>query len=308
MATEGLQSLGSRAILSYMYPRLNEMPANWVGNVGMYVPSDQASETHKWLGMAPAMREWIGGRHVEKPRDYGITIENKKFEGTIGVTLDEIRRDKTGLVQVRIDDLVRRANNHWAKLLSELIDAAESTVCYDGQFLVDTDHVDYNSGTQDNDITFAAATGTTPTVTEMVDALLASFSQMYGFKDDQGEPINEDVSNFLVMVPTTYWSVAHKAVNQELIGSGETNSLNKGDVSISVVMNPRLTWTTKMMTFATDSPVKPFILQDEVPVTVSSKAEGSDYEHDYDAHEYGVKAVRNVGPGMWQSCCMTTFT
>jgi phage major head subunit gpT-like protein len=306
MATEGLQSTHSRDVLGFMYPRLVEAPAGWVNQVGMYIPSDQASETHKWLGMAPVMREWVGGRQSSKPRDFGITIENKKFEATMRLSLDEIRRDKIAQVQVRINDLVRRANNHWAKLASELIDAAETTVCYDGQFLVDTDHSEGDSGTQDNDLTFAAATGTTPTVSEMVDAILASISAMKGFKDDQGEPINQDVSSFLIMVPTTYWSVAHKAVVQELIASGETNALS--GVNLNVVMNPRLTWTTKMMTFATDSSVKPIILQDEVPVTLSAMAEGSDYEHKYDAHEYGVKAVRNVGPGMWQSCCMTTFT
>lgn len=306
MATEGLQSTHSRDVLGYMYPRLTELPANWVSQVGMYIPSDQASETHKWLGMAPVMREWIGGRQKSKPKDYGITIVNKKFEATMGLSVDEIRRDKIAQVQLRIDDLVRRANGHWTKITSELIDAAESTVCYDGQFLVDTDHVDGDSGTLSNDVTFAAATGTTPTVSEMVDAILASIQQMYTFKDDQGEPINQDVSNFLVMVPTTYWSVAHKAVVQELIASGETNALN--GVNLNVVLNPRLTWTTKMMTFAVDSPVKPIILQDEVPVTISSMAEGSEHEHKFDEHEYGVKAVRNVGPGMWQSCCMTTFT
>lgn len=306
MATEGLQSTHSRDVLGYMYPRLTELPANWVSQVGMYIPSDQASETHKWLGMAPVMREWIGGRQKSKPKDYGITIVNKKFEATMGLSVDEIRRDKIAQVQLRIDDLVRRANGHWTKITSELIDAAESTVCYDGQFLVDTDHVDGDSGTLSNDVTFAAATGTTPTVSEMVDAILASIQQMYTFKDDVGEPINQDVSNFLIMVPTTYWSVAHKAVVQELIASGETNALN--GINLNVVLNPRLTWTTKMMTFAVDSPVKPIILQDEVPVSISSMAEGSEHEHKFDEHEYGVKAVRNVGPGMWQSCCMTTFT
>lgn len=306
MATEGLQSTHSRDVLGFMYPRLETTPAGWVNDIGMYIPSDQSSETHKWLGMAPVMREWVGGRQKSKPSDYGITIVNKKFEATMGLSVDEIRRDKIAQVQVRINDLVQRANGHWPKILSELIDVAESTVCYDGQFLVDTDHVDGDSGTQDNDLSFAAATGTTPTTTEMVDAILASVQQMMSFKDDKGEPINQNVSNFMIMVPTTYWSVAHKAVVQELVGNGETNGLR--GVNLEVVMNPRLTWTTKFMTFAKDSTVKPFILQDEVPVTISSKAEGSEHEHDCDEHEYGVKAVRNVGPGMWQSCCMTTFT
>lgn len=307
MATQatGLQSTQTRDILGYMYQRVTQDPMNWAGQVGMYIPSDQAVEKHRWLGMAPMMREWVGGRQTHKPNAYGINVENKKFEATMDIAVDDIRRDKTKIVEVRINDMIAKANNHWAKLLSDLLNVAESTLCYDGKNWVATDHNESGSN-QSNSISFAAATGTSPTVTEMVDAILESVKQIYSFKDDKGDPTNQDSNNFLIMVPLTYWTVAQKAVKQELIGSGETNVL--GTFNLSVVHNPRLTWTTKMMTFATDAPIKSAILQDEDMVRASAKAEGSEYAHDTDHYQYGVKAVRNVAPGFWQSCCMTTFT
>lgn len=305
--TDGLKSTQTRDILGYMYMQLAQEPMGWVNDLGMYIPTDQETEKHRWLGMAPVMRLWEGGRQTHKPNAYGIDVTNELYEGTIDIPIQDIQRDKTGKIMRYVSDLVTRANNHWLKLSSELIDASESTVCYDGQFWVDTDHGE--SGTsQSNDISATAATGTTPTVTEMVDAILDNVKTMYGFKDDQGEPINQDASNFLVMVPLTYWAVAQKAVKQELIASGETNVLGKSDFSLSVVMNPRLTWTTKMMVFARDTGTKSMILQEEETLKLSYKAEGSDYAHDTNHYQFGVKTGRKVAPGFWQSCCMTTFT
>jgi len=58
------KGLSSRAIIGTFYQRLEVMQqASWVGDLGMYFSTDQESETYKWLGMAPALREWIGGRH-----------------------------------------------------------------------------------------------------------------------------------------------------------------------------------------------------------------------------------------------------
>ena len=126
-------SLSSRAIIGEFYNTLEQNTgALWVPGTSMLVTSDQESETYKWLGMAPAMREWVGGRVAKGFRDNGITIVNKTFEATLEVLLDEIRRDKTGQVMVRVRELAGRTNAHWAKLLSTLIIAGEAAVCYDG--------------------------------------------------------------------------------------------------------------------------------------------------------------------------------
>ena len=56
-------SLSSRAIIGEFYNTLEQNTgALWVPGTSMLVTSDQESETYKWLGMAPAMREWVGGR------------------------------------------------------------------------------------------------------------------------------------------------------------------------------------------------------------------------------------------------------
>jgi hypothetical protein len=151
--------------------------------------------------MAPAMREWVGGRQAKGFRENGITIVNKRYEATLEVLLDEMRRDKTGQVMVRVAELAQRTNAHWAKLLSTLLIAGESAVCYDGQFFFDTDHAEGDSGAQDNDLSVDIAVTSAPTAGEMEGAILRLTQQILGFKDDQGEPMNEEARSFLVMVP-----------------------------------------------------------------------------------------------------------
>ncbi len=42
-------------------------------------------------------------------------------------------------------------------------------------------------------------------------------------------------------------------------------------------------------------------------LSVGAKAEGSEYEFDNDAHQYGIKAIRNVGYGYWQYASHATL-
>lgn len=308
----GAATLSSRAIIGEFYNTLEQNTgAIWVPGVSAMFESNQESETYKWLGMAPAMREWVGGRHAKGFRENGITIVNKTFEATLEVLLNEMRRDKTGQIMVRVRELADRTNAHWAKLLSSLIVNAESAVCYDGQYFFDTDHSEGDSGTQSNDIQSNIATTTAPTAAEMETAVLKTVEQLLGFKDDQGEPMNEEAMRFLVMVPVLFMAATAAALKNPVIvdGSGSrTNTItNLGGFQFEMAVNPRLNWTEKFAVFRTDGQTKPFIRQEEEGVTVSAIAEGSELEFNENKHRYGVKAIRNVGYGYWQHACLTTF-
>lgn len=309
----GAQTLSSRAIIGEFYNRLEQnLGMTWIPGVSSLFKSDQESETYAWLGMAPAMREWVGGRHAKGFRENGITIVNKKFEATLEVLVDEIRRDKTGQVMVRVAELAQRTNAHWAKLLSALIVSGESAVCYDGQFFFDTDHSEGDSGAQSNDITSTAATPTSPTAGEAEKAVLKAVETIIGFKDDQGEPMNEDAASFLVMVPVPLMSSFAAALKNPVIVDGSTSRtntiVNVGGFSFEMAVNPRLPWTNKFGVFRADGQTKPFIRQEEEGVTVAAVAEGSELEFNEEKHHYGVKAIRNVGYGYWQHAALVTLT
>ena len=314
----GIASLGSRAIIGEFYRLLaQDIGAGWIPGISMLFNSDQESETYKWLGMVPAMREWIGKRHAKGFFDNGVTIANKKYEATLEVLLEDLRRDKTSQTMIRVAELVTRTQSHWAKLLSALMIAGEATTCYDGQYFFDTDHVEGNNSTsQSNDLSIdisalpAAVHGstTTPSPEEAALVVLQCIEAIYGFKDNENEPMNETSQNFLVMCPIPLFSSFAAAVQNKIFAGGATNTLANSNFNVDIAANARLTWTEQIVVYRTDGSVKPFIRQEETPVSFKAVAEGSELEFNEDIHHYGVSAQRNVGYGYWQHACMATMT
>jgi len=311
--------LSSRAIIGMYFARLETDPGlGWINGVANTFGSDQSGETYNFLGQTPAMREWIAGRQAKGFSGQGLTIVNKHYEATIEVQKKDVRRDKTGQIMARIHEFADRAQTHKASLLSTLLINAPSTVCYDGQYFFDTDHSEGKSGTQSNDITVdisalpAAVHGvvTAPSVEEMQQSILAGIAKILSFKDDQGEPMNENACCFLVVVPVGLYLVAVAACSSLMTAALQQN-LNPNmlaGLTVDVQMNPRLTWTDSFAIFRTDSPIKAFIFQTEQEVELKAKAEGSEFEFDHDAWQFGIDAWRGAGYGYWQRACYVTMT
>jgi len=283
----------------------------------MYFESDQESETYPWLGMSPAMRQRIGGRHAKGLSDQSITIYNEDYEATLAILVKHLRRDKTGQIRVRIQELVRRANSHWMKLLSELMLVANATVCYDGHYFFDTDHSEGDSGTQDNDISIDISemdvsikgSTTDPSVEQIAGVIVQSIQAILGFKDDQGEPMNEQASKFIVKVAPSLLGKAASAVINQFYASGTANIVKPTGFEVKVIPNVRLAaQTTSIQTYRTDAKTKPFIRQEEVGIEMAVVAEGSELEFNDAVHHYGISASRAVGLGYWQHACLATMT
>lgn len=310
--------LSSRAVIGMFYDRLNAATGmEWINATSMQFESDQELESYDWLGMSPQMREWIGGRQPKGLKENGIDIRNLHYESTIEIPVRWMRRDKSGQIQVRINDLADRANSHWASLLSTLIANGASSVCYDGQYFFDTDHAEGSSGTQSNAIsvdisalpTELHGSTTVPSAEEFQQAFIQGVQAMLGFKDDQGEPMNEGAGAFLCMVPTSLWIVANTALAAPVLTSGQNNIVQRmPGLQVAIAPNPRLNWTDSFAIFRTDGAVKPFIRQEETGIMIKAKAEGSEFEFDNDAHQYGIDTWRNVGYGFWQHAAKVILT
>ncbi len=319
----GLATLSSRAVIGEYYRRLEQnVGAAWVDPISNYFTSNQASETYAFLGQSPAMRQWVGGRAAKGWAENGISVENKHYEATLEVQVKDMRRDKTGQVMARIQDLADRTNAHWASLLSTLMLNAPTTVCYDGQYFFDTDHTEGNNTTsQSNSITHTlsgspvatAGSTTAPSVETMQVAIYKGVQAIVNFKDNENEPMNEGATQFLAMVPPTFMQAGLAAAflggNARAFATQTgLDALAADGMSIRVVANPRLSaWTTKFAVFRTDSTIKPFIRQEEMGVSLKAKAEGSEFEFDTDMHQYGVDTWRNVAYGYWQHACLVTL-
>src|SRR5574343_432318 len=316
----GLEFLSQRDVIGTYFLRLQQsVGAGWINPISNYFTSDQAMERYAWLGQSPQMREWVGGRNAKGMSETSFAITNKHYEATIDILKRNLMRDKTGQAMIRIQELADRSNSHWASLLSTLIANGASSVCYDGQYFFDTDHPEGNSGTQSNSISVdisglpASNHGSTtaPSVEELQLSIMQAVQTLAGFKDDQGEPMNESARSFLVMVPATMWLTALNAVATPLqVGASQTALQGARQQGFSIRVEPdiRSTWTANFALFRTDGALKPFIRQEEQAVQLAMKWLDSEYCFDNDAVQVGIDSWRNVGYGYWQQACLVTMT
>ncbi len=315
----GTKLITSRAIIGILLYELSQVkPPKWVSQISPTpFKSNSSEEEYAGLGMPPVMREWVGGRQAKGFSDKNITVKNKHFEATLKVLAQELRRDKTGQLRLSIGGLADRTNSHWASLLSTLIINGASGDCFDGKKFFATNHAMGKSGAQSNSISCdisaypipATAHGSTtnPSVEELALAILEAIQKILSYKDDQGEPINEDAMSFQVQVPITFYTAAAAAVAVPTFATGATNVIKSTNFNIEIVPNPRLTFTTQFVVFRTDGRLKPFILQEEEAVTVKAIAEGSELEFETGEHHYGVEAWRNVAYWAWYYSCLVTL-
>lgn len=315
-----MDKITSRQVVGWYYQELAALDGmGWINLISNYFESSQAVETYPWLGATPAMREWIGGRNAKGLKENFLEIRNKLYEATLEILVADMRRDKTGQIRARVEEFAGRGNTHWASLLSALILVADATVCYDGHYFFDTDHSEGKSGTQSNllsvDISelpvVVAGSITNPSVEEMQLAIIQAIVAIAGFKDDQGEPMNEMAQQFLVMTPMSLWNTGLNAVATPVqVGASQTamEGIKQQNFNIQVVPNVRLSsWTSSFSVFRADGKVKPLIRQAETEIELAVKAEGSEFEFDHKAHQYGVDSSRGVGLGMWQGACKVTL-
>ena len=150
-------------------------------------------------------------------------------------------------------------------------------------------------------------TATAPLASTIQGAVLKAVQAIMGFKDDRGEPMNEGAMEFDVMVPATFMGETIKALTMPLVGGGDSNVLLSNQFRLTPVINPRLTWTTKLAVFRTDGIVKPFIEQVEQDPMIDAIAEGSEMEIKERKHLYTVTRIGNVAYGYWQHAALVTL-
>jgi phage major head subunit gpT-like protein len=297
----GASTLSSRAIIGEFYGTLEtHLAGHWVSDLSFAVESDQASQTHAWILAAPAMmREWIAGRQAAGFWEEGVTVINRKFEGSIEVLVDEIRRDKTGQVLLRTRDLATRSTILWAQLISELIDSGESGVGYAGEVFFSTAHTRNvsNAVPQSNLLSYNIAAPTAPTGTEIAEAVSIARAAIMAFEDHEREPLNLDAYHFYVFVPKP---LIH------LIRMEPLAALSGGGYTVSVIPNPWLTWTDALAVFRADGRAKPFIRQQEF-TRFASVGAGSELAFNDQKQHFGVSSSRNAGYGLWEHACKVRF-
>lgn len=317
--------LDSRDLIADFYPRLEAANETlWANEVSTLVNSDRATEEYGWLGQVPQLRKWQGGRAEEPLNKYTLSITNDIFEATLPISVEDLRRDKTGQIRQRVSDLAVRAATHWNEILGTLIvngEAGTSMLAYDGQFFFDTDHAE--SGTsQTNDLTATevpaanVSTTSTLTTTEAADVITQTMAYMMSLTDDKGEPINQGPTNVTILCTKVgHYNGIKTALGLNNLGTGSGNNnpllaWNDFPVRVHYVTAARMTAADKLYFFFGNNGMgnAPLIRQSEVDVQTQLIGAGSEEEFKNNRHLFGVKAVRGVGYGMWQKAAIVALS
>jgi len=114
-------------------------PALW-SKIATLVMSKTAAEDYGWLGDFPALRQWIGDRHIKDLKAHHYAITNNPFESTVGVKRSDIQDDVLGVYSPIFESMGQAAAEHPDSLSFALLAVGNATEWYDGQYFFDTDH------------------------------------------------------------------------------------------------------------------------------------------------------------------------
>ena len=130
------------------------------GRIAMTVSSMTRANVYPKLSEIPGMREWVGERHVHRLETSGFTIENRRFENTIAVPVDDIADDQYGMYSTLAAQFGQTAAELPDDLVWDQLEKGFTTEHYDGQPFFDADHpVEDETGTPQSVSNFGGGSG-----------------------------------------------------------------------------------------------------------------------------------------------------
>ncbi len=287
----------TRGLRSEFFERFRATPTHYQ-DLSTRIVSTGDSETYRWLGTVPQMREWGTGRLAKGLRSESYSVANLKYEATLEIDRDEIADDQSGQIRPRIGELAQRAATHKDYLVAGLLagGATSGFNSYDGMPFFSNVHISGGSGGQSNILSLDVADADAPTVEEFKASIKQAIGRMLTYKDDQGGPMALQVSGLHCVVPPSMYFTALEAVSATLIAN--TSNVLQGVAR--VISLPWLTGTSEWYLLKTDGVVRPLIFQDREPVEFGALAESSDEAFRREKFLYGVRARYRMAYGYWQ--------
>lgn len=264
----------------------------------MQTNSTANKEDYGWLGQSPSLEEWVDERKLKSLNEFEYEIENKDYEGTLSVGRNAIMDDQLGNVQIRINDLARKARIHPRKLFFETLEAGDTALCYDGQPFFSASHEEGESGVQDNTLTGAGLT-----LANIKSDVESAEAQMLSFKDDTGEPWNEGEIEIGI--------VCHPNQKQKFIELNTLVQINnssngmRGRIS-QITYSSRLSDTNDYYVANISGEMKPIIMQKRQDPRFESLEGDSDNGFMRKVYHYGVDYRVGFGYGLWQKMVKVT--
>jgi len=256
--------------------------------IATLIPSTLQTETYSWFGEIPVMRQWLDERQILALKEYGFTLTNLKFEATIAIQRSVIEDDQTGQVKPRVLGLAEAANQHYDKLLFDVINS--------------------NPTAYDSVAFYGAHTGYTNSVSGGTTALSAASIQtgiqtMKSQTLPNGEPLMITPTHLVVHPNKEFLArqILNSAFWPDSSGAGQMAD-NPLQGLLKLIVSPRLSTTTEWHLFDCSHATKPFIIQQRVAPEFQALDHVDNNENLFlrDEFLYGVRSRDNAGAGLYQ--------
>lgn len=252
--------------------------------IATVVPSTTKSQEYKWMGSMPMLRKWVGDRQVQNLEAHSYTIKNEKFEGTVGVDVDDIEDDTIGVYPILIEQLAQSAAIFPDELCFGLLSKGFSNKCYDGETFFGAHKIGKKSITNKGTKKFSA------------EAYQEARSQMMSITDENGKSLK--IMPNLLVIPPQLEGEAKKVLLADII-DGTTN-IHKN--SATILVSHELADTPEAwFLLDTNKPLKPIIFQERKKPELVSLNKSTDNNVFMNGQAlYGVDTRCNAGYGFWQ--------
>ena len=262
----------------------------------MEIPSNTAIQVHAWMDSVPGVREWVGPRHIRDVQGVGYSLENKKWEGTIGLLRTDVEDDQIGLYGPKVDMLAYNAAVHPDILFANLL--KDNGTCYDGTAFFGTHS--WRGNTSVSNTTGAALDETS--LNAAIQALIENVA-------------TTGANNEAPLIMNPEFQIVHgpalRAKVLELV-EAEFNSMGASNINYKIaepLLIPNLTGTYANYWFVLikNAPVKPFIFQPRTSGELTQMSDPTD-ENVFmrDEFLYGWRRRYAAGYGLWQLAYRST--
>jgi hypothetical protein len=198
----------------------------------------EITNTFPSFGSVPEIRQFSGisGGGTRQPvllKDWSMTATVFEWEQTVPITR-LIAESKSEAVRAKTQQIATKAMKGMDRVFCQALNST-TALGYDGVALMSTAHPE-SGASQSNLVTGANITLPAMTAAEAEAELLAGIPALRAFVDDQGTPVNEGVSRYIVLCPLTF-EIAMKLVadptlsNQAIDSSGITGRF-RGQVEV----------------------------------------------------------------------------
>lgn len=220
--------------------------------------SDSNKETYVLFNHFGTIKEWIDEIDFAFLQDFDYEIKNKDWQNGFLVdrnTLDDSKKTLGNDVEREINFSLNSWSNFPDKLVTELLEAGETGLAFDGVAFFANARPKLQGGGSTIDNLYA---GTGISVAQVTADFAGATRDMRGWKAKNGDPFNAN-PKFVVICPSTLeWVFKTLRNSVDIGGSGVTNIYKD---TFDIVVNDYLTDANDWFIVNSNAPMKPFIFQ-----------------------------------------------